>query len=81
VMAFLKSGDFESMVNTLMYTCVYIFASAQVLNALYRKFRLTMLSIVTQGHGKIGRAITDATDPGTATTRFVNLINQHVDRT
>ncbi|GAB5440469.1 MAG: hypothetical protein Fues2KO_08180 [Fuerstiella sp.] len=52
-----KNGRFESVVNTLMYTCIYIFASAETLNNLYRKFQITMLAIITQKPKPVGEAI------------------------
>ncbi len=58
-MDLLKNGRIESVVNTLMYTCIYIFASAETLNNLYRKFKITMLAIITRQHKQIGTAITD----------------------
>lgn len=57
LMDLLKTGEFESVVNTLMYTCIYIFASVETLNNLYRKFKLTMVAIVTQNHDTVGTAI------------------------
>lgn len=57
VMAFLKSGEFEPVVNTLMYTCIYIFISAETLNNLYKKFKLTMLSMITKERETVGEAI------------------------
>ena len=56
-MDYLKNGDFETVVNTLMYTCIYIFATTETLNNLYRKFKITMAAIVTREHKKIGDAI------------------------
>lgn len=49
---------FESVINTLMYTCVYIFASTETLYNFYRKFKLTMLTIITRLPAPIGKAIT-----------------------
>lgn len=60
ILDFAKNGDFEAVVNTLMYTSIYIFASAETLNNLYRKFKLTMLAIVTRKQGQVGSAITAA---------------------
>lgn len=57
VLDYLKNGDFETVVNTLMYTCIYIFASSETLNNLYRKFKLTMVVLITRRHGEIGEAI------------------------
>ncbi len=57
-MELLKHGHIESVVNTLMYTCIYIFASAETLNNLYHKFKITMLVIITRNQEAIGEAIT-----------------------
>jgi uncharacterized membrane-anchored protein YitT (DUF2179 family) len=59
-MEYLKNQDFAVVVNTLMYTCVYIFFSSETLNNLYRKFQLTMVTIVTRESKHIGEAITRA---------------------
>ncbi|MFG0317351.1 MAG: YitT family protein [Planctomycetota bacterium JB042] len=56
-MDLLKNGRFESVVNTLMYTCIYIFASAETLNNLYRKFKITMLAVITRHVKEVGGAI------------------------
>ena len=58
-MEFLKNHDFAVVVNTLMYTCIYIFASSETLNTLYRKFQLTMITIITRKSKAIGKVITD----------------------
>lgn len=57
LMVFLKHGDFESVINTLMYTCVYIFASVETLNNLYHKFKITMLVVITNQVEAVGAAI------------------------
>ena len=54
---YLKTGQLETVVNTLMYTCVYIFASAETLNNLYRKFQLTMICVITREPERAGDAI------------------------
>ncbi|WPJ95701.1 YitT family protein [Coraliomargarita algicola] len=59
-MDLIKNGEFESVVNTLMYTCIYIFASAETLNNLYKKFKITMLAIITNELKPVGEAITKA---------------------
>lgn len=59
LMDFLKNGHFGMMVNTLMYTCIYIFASTETLNNLYRKFKLIQVAIVTRQYKRIGGAITE----------------------
>ncbi|APZ91963.1 YitT family protein [Fuerstiella marisgermanici] len=63
-----KNGQFESVVNTLMYTCIYIFASAEVLNNLYRKFKITMLAVITRQDKKVGSAIASTSEHRTFTT-------------
>lgn len=68
-MEMLKTGDFESVVNTLMYTCIYIFASTQTLNNLYHKFKITMVAIISREVEAVGRAITSAFDHRTYTVQ------------
>lgn len=68
-MAFLKTGNIETTVNTLMYTCIYIFTSTQTLNNLYRKFKIKMVAIVTKHHKAIGAAISMAFDHRTYTVQ------------
>lgn len=53
----LKNGNFETTVNTLMYTSIYIFVSSQTLNNLYKKFQTTLLTIVTSDQERIGQTI------------------------
>lgn len=60
LMEYLKNGDFAVVVNTLMYTCIYIFTASETLNNLYRKFQLTMVTIVTRESKRLGTAITTA---------------------
>lgn len=62
-----KNGEFESVINTLMYTCIYIFASAETLNNLYRKFKITMLVAVTHEQKAVGRAISSVSEHRTYT--------------
>jgi len=44
---FLKTGDISTVVNTLMYTAIYIFASAETLNTFFRKFKFSLVTIIT----------------------------------
>lgn len=53
----LKTQELEPVVNTLMYTSIYIFVSAEVLNNFYRKFRISQLSVFTKDPQKIGELI------------------------
>lgn len=69
IMDFMKTGDFEAAVNTLMYTCIYIFASAETLNNLYRKFKITMVAIITREEKTVGKAITLTFDHRTYTVQ------------
>jgi uncharacterized membrane-anchored protein YitT (DUF2179 family) len=64
----MKHGKFETIVNTLMYTCIYIFASAETLNNLYRKFKITMLAVITRRQKEVGDAITATSAHRTYTT-------------
>ena len=67
---FLKNGNFESVINTLMYSCIYIFASVEVLNNLYAKFKITMLVIITEKEKEVGESITSVLDHRTFTTHL-----------
>lgn len=67
VLELIKTGQFESVINTLMYTCIYIFASAETLNNLYRKFKITMLDIITQREDRVTDAITSTSAHRTCT--------------
>jgi len=69
IMAYIKTGDFEAAVNTLMYTCIFIFASTQTLNNLYRKFKITMVAIITREYKRLGKAITETFDHRTYTVQ------------
>jgi len=60
LMSLLKNGQFEVAINTLMYTCIYIFVSAETLNNLYRRFKLTMVVVVTRHEDKVGSAIRES---------------------
>ena len=57
LLQYLKVADFPALVNTLMYTSLYIFVSAQTLNAMYHKFKITMLVVIDEDPEKIGNAI------------------------
>lgn len=44
----IKTQELESVANTLMYTCIYIFVSAETLNNFYKKFQITLLRVFTR---------------------------------
>jgi uncharacterized membrane-anchored protein YitT (DUF2179 family) len=69
IMNFMKNGDFESAINTLMYTCIYIFVSAQTLNNLYGKFQMKMVAIVSRNYKLVGKAITSTFEHRTYTVQ------------
>ena len=66
---YLKAHDFPTLVNTLMYTSLYIFVSAQTLNAIYHKFKITMLVVIDENPEKIGDAIRKASPHRTYTVQ------------
>ena len=68
-MVMFKNGEFESVVNTLMYTCIYIFASAETLNNLYHKFKISMLVVITRSTESVGNAIKSASEHRTYTVQ------------
>lgn len=61
-MNLLKNGKFEPVVNTLMYTCIYIFISTETLDNFYHKFKIAILAIITRQPEIIGESI-EATYP------------------
>jgi len=54
---YLKNGHLDAVINTLMYTAVYIFASAETLNNFFHKFKVKMLNVVTTQPARVGAAI------------------------
>lgn len=57
VMAFIKTQQLGPAINTLMYTSIYIFISAETLNNFYRKFKLALITVITKAPEKIGEEI------------------------
>ncbi|WP_386821327.1 YitT family protein [Luteolibacter algae] len=57
---YIKTGQIELMVNTLMYTSIYIFTSAETLNNFFRKFKLVLLTAFDKEPKRLGNAITAA---------------------
>jgi len=56
-LALIKTGGFEAVINTLMYTSIFIFVSAETLNNLFRKFEVTVVTVFTKNPDLIGQAI------------------------
>ncbi len=56
-LAYLKSGNIEPVINTLMYTAIYIFTSAETLNNFFRKFKLVVLTAFGKDPNALGEAI------------------------
>lgn len=57
VLAFVKAHHIEAVINTLMYTTIYIFMSTETLNNFYRKFKLALVNVITKAPEKIGEDI------------------------
>lgn len=66
---YLKYQDLALVINTLMYTCLFIFVSTETLNTLYHKFKLTMLAVISSDADVIGGAITTASPHRTYTVQ------------
>ncbi|MFO7576914.1 MAG: YitT family protein [Pelovirga sp.] len=54
---FFRTGDIALVVNTLMYTAIYIFASAETLNTFFRKFRFSLVTIITTDASKTNQIL------------------------
>tara|TARA_R110000744_G_scaffold110408_2_gene208259 strand:+ start:32 stop:955 length:924 start_codon:yes stop_codon:yes gene_type:complete len=63
----LKTNDLALIINTLMYTALYLFVSTETLNTLYHKFKLTMLAVIHEHPDVIGNAIRKASPHRTYT--------------
>lgn len=57
---YISVGRIEPVINTLMYTAVYIFTSAETLNNFFRKFKLVVLTAFTKDTKALGNAILEA---------------------
>ena len=68
-LAFIKTNQIEPVINTLMYTAIYIFMSAETLNNFYRKFKLFLVNIVTKTPEKVGEGIRTILPHRTYTTQ------------
>lgn len=66
-MNYMKHGQLEQVVNTLMYSCIYIFVFSETLNNLYTKFKVTMLTIITQKPEEVGLAVSSTFEHRTFT--------------
>jgi uncharacterized membrane-anchored protein YitT (DUF2179 family) len=67
VLDYYKNGQIESLVNTLMYTSIYIFMSAETLNNFYRKFKLAVFIVFTKDPINIGAALNSTSEHRTFT--------------
>ena len=54
---YVRTETIEPVINTLMYTSIYIFTSAETLNNFFRKFKLVVLTAVTKDTKALGEAI------------------------
>lgn len=69
ILAYLSEGKIEPVVNTLMYTAIYIFTSAETLNNFFRKFKLVLLTAFGKEPRKIGSSITEVAPHRTYTVQ------------
>lgn len=59
-MEYLKTHQIEPVINTLMYTSIFIFTGAETLNNFFRKFKLVMITVFGKEPDAIGHSITGA---------------------
>lgn len=60
VMEYFTYRQIEPVINTLMYTSIFIFTGAETLNNFFRKFKLVMITAFGKQPDAIGKAITTA---------------------
>lgn len=68
---YIKDGGIEVVVNTLMYTSIFIFTSAETLNNFFRKFKLVLLTAFDKDAKRLGAAIIEAAPHRTYTIQEV----------
>ena len=59
-MEYFKTHQIEPVINTLMYTSIFIFTGAETLNNFFRKFKLVMITVFGKEPDAIGQSITGA---------------------
>jgi uncharacterized membrane-anchored protein YitT (DUF2179 family) len=69
VMEYFTYKQIEPVINTLMYTSIFIFIGAETLNNFFRKFKLVMITAFGKDPDKIGNAITTAAPHRTYTVQ------------
>lgn len=67
ILSYFKTPEFESVINTLMYTSIYIFVSGTTLNVLFKKYQLTKVIVTSQNPDLVSRAISACSDKYTYT--------------
>ncbi|MGE9269775.1 MAG: YitT family protein, partial [Verrucomicrobiales bacterium] len=65
----IRTGNIEHAINTLMYTAIFIFASAETLNNFFRKFKLVVLTAFGKDYKAIGDSILKAAPHRTYTVQ------------
>lgn len=68
-LTYLKTHEVESIVNTLMYTSIYIFVSAVTLNRFFKKYQLTKVITVTPNLNQVAGAIMSVSNNRTYTVQ------------
>lgn len=66
---YIRTDEIEIVINTLMYTAIYIFASAETLNNFFHKFKLVVLTAVTNDTTSVGQAIMEVAPHRTFTVQ------------
>jgi len=65
---FLKFGSLERTLNTLIYTVIFLFMTAETVNLVYKRYRFSALEIVTEHATEIGASLSSIL-PGRSMTR------------
>ncbi len=89
VLDYLKFGSLERTLNTLIYTVIFLFVTAETVNLVYKRYRFSALEIVTEHAAEIeaallrilpGRSLTRSTAvgsfSGTEKVRIVVVLTQ-----
>jgi len=57
ILSYLKSGNISSVANTLIYTSIFIFVSAETVNTIFKRFNYSRLTVNIEDESTISRIL------------------------
>ena len=59
LLTYIDSGQLAVVLNTLMYTSVYVFVSAETVNNFFRRFKLSLVTVITTAPERTDEIVKD----------------------